>query len=147
MCPFNVRINNKDQVKVSCFGATPFDDHGKALDLSRWRAPEVQRFQHHSDRCDVWAFGCLMWETCTLGATPYAAVITGDLATYIPAGGQPVHVPFIFDERYQLFANFWELNPSERTSFLDISNLLRQFCSVRKETMILKYITQTKNVK
>lgn len=126
MCAYNVRINNKDQVKVSCFGATPFDDHGKAFDLSRWSAPEVLRFQHHSDRSDVWAFGCMMWETCTLGATPYAAVSTGDLATHIRAGGRPDRVPFVFDDMYQLFVNCWELDPSERPSFSDISHTLRQ---------------------
>lgn len=56
-----------DEVKISCFGATPFDDQHKAIDLLRWSAPEVLRFQHYSVKGDIWSFACLMWECCSLG--------------------------------------------------------------------------------
>lgn len=119
-------ITNNDQVKLSCFGATPFDEHGKRVDLARWSAPEVLRFQHYSDRGDVWSFGCLMWETCCLGATPYASIGAGDLAARIKNGARPERVPFVYDDLNHLFANCWEIDPSERPSFSDISHTLRQ---------------------
>lgn len=125
-------------MKLSCFGATPYDDHGKTIDLSRWHAPEVLRFQHHSNRGDVWSFGCLMWEVCCLGATPYANVSAGDLAARIKAGTRPERVNFIFDDMYHLFANCWELDPSERPAFSDISHTLRQLLTSPQHVLSFK---------
>lgn len=126
LCAYNVRITSDDQVKLSCFGATPFDPHGKRVDLTRWSAPEVQRFQHYSDRGDIWSFGCLMWETCCLGATPFASIAAGDLAGRIKSGARLERVPFVYDDMTHLFAITLEMDPSERPSFADISHSLRQ---------------------
>lgn len=62
-----VRLTHEDTVKISGFGATPFDDQGHTIDLARWQPPEVLRFQHFSSKSEVWSFGCLMWECCCLG--------------------------------------------------------------------------------
>ena len=56
-----------DEIKISAFGATPFDDQHKTIDLLRWSAPEVLRFQHYSVKSDIWSFACLIWECCSLG--------------------------------------------------------------------------------
>lgn len=60
-------MTSQDEIKISAFGATPFDDQHKTIDLLRWSAPEVLRFQHHSVKSDVWSFACLIWECCSLG--------------------------------------------------------------------------------
>lgn len=115
-----------DVVKISAFGATPHDDHGKSIDIARWCAPEVLRFQHYTTKSDIWSFGCLMWECCCLGGTLYANTSCGDLVGRIKAGIRPEQVPFIYDDVYQLMLNCWDLDPSDRTNFEDISMGLRQ---------------------
>lgn len=67
LCSYNIRMTSHDEIKISGFGATPFDEHHKTIDLIRWSAPEVLRFQHYSVKSDVWSFSCLMWECCSLG--------------------------------------------------------------------------------
>ena len=136
-----------DEIKISGFGATPFDDQGNTLDISRWLAPEVLRFQHYSTKSDVWSFGCLMWECCCLGATLYSNVSTNDLTPLIKNGTRPEQVAFLYDDIYQLMLNCWQLEPSDRPNFADISYTLRQLLTSpqhvlsfdRKDGLVLPY--------
>lgn len=120
-----MRVTSDEVVKISCFGATPFDSHGKTIDLVRWSAPEVLRFQHYTERSDVWSFACLMWECCSLGGTLYANINSNDLISRIKSGARPDRIPFVSDDISQLFLNCWQLEPSERPSFTEITYTLR----------------------
>jgi len=66
LCSYNVYITSLNDIKITTFGPA-FDGDGRTIDLSRWQAPEVLKFQHHTPKSDVWAFGCLIWECCALG--------------------------------------------------------------------------------
>lgn len=138
MCSHTVNITADETAKISCFGATPIDNHGKLIDLTRWNAPEVLRFQHYSDRSDVWSFGCLIWECCALGGTLYPSINSNDLIARIKAGVRPDRIPFVFDDINQLMFNCWQLEPSERPTFSDISFTLRQFLSSPQHILSFK---------
>ena len=43
----------------------------KNEECRRWWAPEVFDTNIHTKESDIWSFGVLMWEICTLGGTPY----------------------------------------------------------------------------
>lgn len=147
LCSYNIRMTSNETIKISWFGAKPFDSNGKLIDLSRWSAPEVLRFQHHSERSDVWSFACLMWECCSLGGTLYADVSGGDLIGRIKAGTRPERIPFVYDDMNQLLLNCWQTEPSERPTFADISHTLRQLMTSphhvmsfdRREGILLPY--------
>lgn len=147
LCSHNVRLTNDETVKISCFGATPYDSHGKTIDISRWNAPEVLRFQYHSERSDVWSFACLMWECCSLGGTLYANINSNDLVARIKSGARPERIQFVFDDMNQLLLNCWQLEPSERPSFSELSHTLRQLLTSpdhvlsfdRREGFLLPY--------
>lgn len=147
LCSYNIYMTSDETAKISCFGATPVDSHGKTIDMRRWSAPEVIRFQHYSERSDVWSFGCLIWECCSIGGTLYASINSNDLITNIRTGIRPDHIPFILDDINQLMHNCWQLEPSERPTFGEISFTLRQLLASpdhvlsfkRKEGHLLPY--------
>ncbi|XP_055387053.1 putative inactive tyrosine-protein kinase Wsck isoform X2 [Condylostylus longicornis] len=123
---YSIFLTENDKIKVSLFGATKNNDAGKSIDIIRWMAPEVIRFQHYSIKGDVWSFACVAWEICTLGATLYANVVSGDLFTQIKNGLRPEQPSFIFNDLYQLFLNCWQVEPNERPEFEEIAFNIRQ---------------------
>lgn len=121
-------ITNDNVPKIACF-ETCFDSNGKKIDLSRWYAPEVLRFQHISPQSDIWSFGCIIWECCSLGGTLYANVNANELIWRIKEGVRPERISYIHDDMQQLMLNCWQLEPNERASFSEITSTLWQFLS------------------
>lgn len=131
-------MTNSNIPKISIFG-TPFNKHGKNVDLSRWSAPEVLRFQHYSTYSDVWSFACIMWEVCSLGGTLYSNIDSNDLVYRMKEGFRPERLSFVHDDMFQLLHNCWQLEPNERPpSFGDITSLLWQFLSSPKHIISFK---------
>lgn len=126
LCSYSVYVTNTDQIKLSIFGPPRLADHEKQIDISRWMAPEVLRFQHHSTKSDVWSYACLAWECCTLGATLYANITSQDLLPRMKNGLRPEQPAFIFNDLYQLFLNCWQIEPSERPDFEEVAFNVRQ---------------------
>lgn len=60
-----------------------------------------------------------------LGATLYANISAGDLAARIKTGARPDQPPFLYDDIYQLMLNCWQLEPSDRLTFTDLTIALR----------------------
>lgn len=113
---YSITITNENIPKISCFGCA-FNNQGGKIDLSRWSAPEVLRYQHYTLQSDIWSFGCLIWECCALGGTLYPTVNSNDLSLGIKNGTLPERISYVFDDMHQLLLNCWQLEPSERTSF------------------------------
>lgn len=122
---FCVSVTSANRPKISCFGCV-FNSRGMKVDLNRWSAPEVLRFQFFSIQSDVWSFGCLMWECCSLGGTLFSSINSNDLCLRIKNGALPEKISYVFDDMNQLLLNCWQLEPSERPS---CSGTLQAFCS------------------
>ena len=94
MCARNVFLcgANGRSVKVGGFGIADFAPPNEEIDCTRWTAQEALRshYKHYASKCDVWSFGCTMWEVATLGKTVRGgevllacmAVVIGALASY-----------------------------------------------------------------
>lgn len=114
--------------KIAFFGMC-FDSNGKRIDTSRFSAPEVLRFQHLCIQSDVWSFGCLIWECCSLGGTLFPSINSNELVSRIKEGARPERIPYIHNDMHQLLLNCWQIEPSERPTFPEITSLLWQFLS------------------
>lgn len=127
---YNVRVNQDDECKLLFFGPTHFTENGKNINIERWYAPEVLKSEsNYTSKSDIYSFGLLMWEFCTLGGTPFINVANSDLLARITRGARPEQPPFIYDDLYQLFLNCWELDARERPTFEEINLFLKQLTS------------------
>lgn len=131
---YNVRVNQDEECKLIFFGPTHFVSTEKVLDQARWHAPEILKSNfNYTSKSDVYSFGILMWEMCTLGATPYINTPSADLLPRIRNGTRPEQPPFIFDDLYQLFLNCWELDRDSRPTFEEINSFLKQLTATSIE--------------
>ncbi|XP_059613064.1 putative inactive tyrosine-protein kinase Wsck [Phlebotomus argentipes] len=126
LCAHNISLTTEDEPKLSIFGPTLFTEENKIIDLTRFQPPEVLKFQNYSSASDVWSFGCLMWECCTVGGTLFPSVPAVDLMGRLKNGVRPEQTPFLFDDLYQLMLNCWQLDSRERVTFTEIASNLHQ---------------------
>ena len=54
------------------------------------------------NKCDVWSLGVLLWETVTLGGTPYSTVATKEVSMRVARGMRLPRVPGLSDQLYQV---------------------------------------------
>lgn len=74
-------------------------------------------------------------EKSITGGTLYANISSGDILPRVLNGTKPEHSSFMFDDIYQLMLNCWQLEPSERPTFEDISHYLRQLLTSPKHAL------------
>ncbi|XP_065669121.1 platelet-derived growth factor receptor alpha isoform X4 [Hydra vulgaris] len=92
----------------------------------KWMAPESLFDKIYSIKSDVWSFGIVLWEICTMGGSPYPGLPTEDLFEYLTAGkrmSQPVTCP---DELYEIMVQCWQERSEERPWFHEIVSQLQR---------------------
>eukprot|EP00058_Branchiostoma_floridae_P012302 XP_002597790.1 hypothetical protein BRAFLDRAFT_217431 [Branchiostoma floridae] len=84
----------------------------------KWMAPErLHGGETYTAQSDVWSFGVVLYEICTLGGDPYPDVATSNLKDHLQAGFrmlQPEDCPYAM---YDLMLQCWRWQPTERPSF------------------------------
>ncbi|KAK3739187.1 hypothetical protein QZH41_017339, partial [Actinostola sp. cb2023] len=90
----------------------------------RWLSLEAMRDRIYSTASDVWAFGIVLWEICTLGGFPYPTVNDRDLLKDILDGNRMEQPSNCTDEIYQLMRACWSADLNERPSFQILRDLL-----------------------
>ncbi|CAG0904862.1 unnamed protein product [Darwinula stevensoni] len=94
----------------------------------KWMALESLFDGIFTSKSDVWAFGVLVWETFSLGETPY-----GDAGVEVLdriKKGYRLEAPKHAEEKhYKTMEKCWYLDPRERPTFFDLSRLLQPMLS------------------
>jgi len=93
----------------------------------RWMATECLECFEYSPASDVWSYGVLLWELCSLAQTPYASVDPFEMLTYLKSGlrlPQPENCP---DDFFTVMACCWALSPDDRPHFQQIMVCLDAF--------------------
>ncbi|XP_036226908.2 tyrosine-protein kinase Drl isoform X1 [Bactrocera oleae] len=101
----------------------------------KWMSLETIQKKHYNEGSDVWSFGVLMWEMCTLGKLPYAEIDPYEMEHYLKDGyrlAQPYNCP---DELFTIMAYCWAVLPTERPSFSQMQICLSEF-----HTQITRYV-------
>ncbi|XP_047126150.1 fibroblast growth factor receptor 4 isoform X3 [Hydra vulgaris] len=99
----------------------------------KWMAPESLFDKVYTIKSDVWSFGIVLWEICTMGGSPYPGLPTEDLFEYLTAGKrmcQPVTCP---DELYEIMLQCWQERPEERPWFHEIVSQLQRIIESKNE--------------
>ncbi|GIY25817.1 fibroblast growth factor receptor 4 [Caerostris extrusa] len=124
----NVLLTGDDVVKIADFGlAREIDEtayykkkcnNGKLP--VKWMAPEAISSRVYSEKSDVWAYGVLLYEIFTLGATPYPSIPHDRLYEQLVLGHRmtkPSECPI---EVYMLMRRCWSQLPCDRPTFEEI---------------------------
>ncbi|VDK82656.1 unnamed protein product, partial [Onchocerca ochengi] len=87
----NILVGRGNQLKISDFGLSR---HGVYVKTSkgviplRWLSVEAIQRNIYSTKSDVWAYGVVLWEICTLGGFPYPTISDKDLLKYLLQGNR-----------------------------------------------------------
>eukprot|EP00118_Oscarella_pearsei_P020600 m.224622 g.224622 ORF g.224622 m.224622 type:complete len:119 (+) comp39997_c0_seq4:3335-3691(+) len=94
---------------------------GKALLPVRWMPPESIVYGKFTLKSDVWSFGILMWEVCTLGKQPYYGKSNEEVVKLVVDGNQLDEPDGLCSASlYSLMKTCWQFEPSARFKFSDL---------------------------
>lgn len=139
----NVLIDENKVCKIADFGLSRSirDKEGDTYEMKhagqmpiRWMSPEALSMGLFSTKSDVWAFGILIWEICTLGSTPYIGMSAQEVISFIRQGNiaeQPEHCS---DELYDLMKSCWAYKAEDRFTFTDVKHhLAKMLLDIKEE--------------
>ncbi|XP_071344410.1 tyrosine-protein kinase Fes/Fps [Trachinotus anak] len=120
----NCLVAEHNVVKISDFGMSRQQDDGvysaegglRQIPV-KWTAPEALNYGRYTTESDVWSFGVLLWETFSLGMTPYTSMTNQQTRDEVERGyrmpaphGCPVEISRIMN-------NCWQYEARNRPSF------------------------------
>ncbi|XP_018790026.1 PREDICTED: tyrosine-protein kinase Abl isoform X4 [Bactrocera latifrons] len=126
----NCLVGDNKLVKVADFGLARLmrDDtytaHAGAKFPIKWTAPEGLAYNKFSTKSDVWAFGVLLWEIATYGASPYPNIDLTDVFHKLEKGYRMERPPGCPPEVYDLMRQCWHWNAADRPTFKSIHHAL-----------------------
>ncbi|CAJ0941505.1 unnamed protein product, partial [Mesorhabditis belari] len=123
----NILVGENKQLKISDFGMSRqgvYVKVSKGVIPLRWLSVEAIKENLYSTKSDIWAYGVVLWEICTLGGFPYATISDKDLLQYLVDGHRLEKPMSCSDEIYSFMLSCWRTNPSERPSFACLADCL-----------------------
>lgn len=120
----NVLIGAGRVVKISDFGLSrdvyqdnQYRKRGAGKLPIKWLALESLTHQMYTTQSDVWSFGILLYEICTLGGNPYPHLAASSLIAELRRGYRMEKPAGCGDELYELMRSCWSAMPVERPNF------------------------------
>ena len=93
----------------------------------RWMAPEALLYGRYSQQSDIWSYGVCLWEIFNYGCQPYSGC-TNPEAIEMIRDRQLLLIPDECPQRaYGLMLECWHENPTQRPTFTEILNKLRNW--------------------
>ncbi|XP_067131427.1 proto-oncogene tyrosine-protein kinase receptor Ret-like [Centruroides vittatus] len=105
----------------------------------KWMAIESLEDHIYTTRSDVWAFGVVLWEIVTLGASPYPGILPERLFHLLKVGYRMEKPKSCSDELYRIMRSCWRESPHQRPSFKD---LVQKFDRMLQDTTFYVDFTQ-----
>nr|KAF6409819.1 FES proto-oncogene, tyrosine kinase [Rousettus aegyptiacus] len=132
----NCLVTEKNILKISDFGMSREEEDGIYAASGglrqvpvKWTAPEALNYGRYSSESDVWSFGILLWETFSLGASPYPNLSNPQTRDFIEKGGRLPCPELCPDAVFRLMEQCWAYEPGQRPSF---STIYQELQSIRK---------------
>ncbi|XP_012158328.1 fibroblast growth factor receptor 3 [Ceratitis capitata] len=123
----NVLIDDRKTLKISDFGLSR---HGiytntktRKLPL-RWLSIEAIRDNIYSNKSDVWAYGVVLWEIGTLGASPYPTISNHELIPFLLSGKRLEKPDICTEQVYAMMLQCWDEDAENRPTFAELYKAL-----------------------
>ena len=82
--------------------------------------PETLKFAKYTFQSDIWAYGVLLWEIFSQGATPYPGMTNVEVAEAVLSGYRMTKPEKCPDEVYEIVQKCWKENSKERPNMEQI---------------------------
>nr|XP_005895230.1 PREDICTED: tyrosine-protein kinase Fes/Fps isoform X4 [Bos mutus] len=132
----NCLVTEKNVLKISDFGMSREEADGIYAASGglrqvpvKWTAPEALNYGRYSSESDVWSFGILLWETFSLGASPYPNLSNQQTREFVEKGGRLPCPELCPDAVFRLMEQCWAYEPGQRPTF---SVIYQELQSIRK---------------
>lgn len=143
----NVLLTDRRVAKICDFGLardimndSNYVVKGNARLPVKWMAPESIFEGVYTVQSDVWSYGILLWEIFTLGKSPYPNIpVDSKFYKMIKCGYQMSRPDFASPEIYTIMKMCWNLEPSERPNFNQISRLIERLLGETPEQQQTQY--------
>ncbi|PFX16936.1 Proto-oncogene tyrosine-protein kinase receptor Ret [Stylophora pistillata] len=119
----NILLGEDRVVKIADFGLLRHT-YGDIYEVKnttklpvKWMALESLHNGTYTSKSDVWSFGVLLWELCTMGGIPYPGISNRDLYNNLRTGYRMSKPDICSDDLYELMLYCWKEDPNERPSF------------------------------
>lgn len=124
----NILVGDGKILKISDFGLSRSGEVyvklGQGKIPLRWMSIEAIKDQVYTNKSDVWAFGIVIWEICTLGGYPYPTISDKDILRYLISGKRLEKPENCTDEIYSIMLSCWNRYAEDRPTFTKLSELL-----------------------
>ncbi|KAH9489965.1 Tyrosine kinase receptor Cad96Ca [Bulinus truncatus] len=141
----NILVTDRGICKITDFGLARsikgtdnYERISKGPLPVRWMAPEALVDRNHSSKSDVWAYGVVLWEIVTLGASPYPGLSALEVLKYVSTGkkmGRPNHCT---NEIYEIMCSCWSFSADKRPSFEELCNKLEELLEKEEDYINLE---------
>ncbi|XP_028416730.1 angiopoietin-1 receptor-like [Dendronephthya gigantea] len=139
----NILLNEQLVPKIADFGLARRIDvtaqyvinKNKMLPV-KWMSIEALEESRFTAASDIWSYGILLWEICTLAEEPYPDVSPYDILEYLHDGERMAKPEHCSNEIFSLMARCWKEVPEERPSFSEIYNSLLNMLNLNKVVYI-----------
>ncbi|KAL8141815.1 hypothetical protein V2J09_014847 [Rumex salicifolius] len=128
----NLLVDRNWVVKVCDFGLSRMK-HSTFLSsrtfagTAEWMAPEVLRNEPSNEKCDVYSFGVILWELCTL-QQPWAGMNPMQVVGAVGFQHRRLDIPDDVDPAIaEIIRKCWETDPILRPTFAEIMTALKPF--------------------
>ncbi|XP_077330456.1 macrophage colony-stimulating factor 1 receptor [Lithobates pipiens] len=137
----NVLITQGRTAKICDFGLARDIENdsnyvvkGNARLPVKWMAPESIFDCIYTVQSDVWSYGILLWEIFSLGRSPYPGIIVNRKFYKMIKEGYKMDCPdYAPLELYRLMKACWDLEPTNRPTFSQITDLINKQMSLVKD--------------
>ncbi|RAL42562.1 hypothetical protein DM860_011180 [Cuscuta australis] len=126
----NLLVDKNWVVKVCDFGLSrmkhsTFLSSRSTAGTAEWMAPEVLRNEPSDEKCDVYSFGVILWELCTL-QQPWGGMNPMQVVGAVGFQHRRLDIPDDMDPAIaDIIRQCWQTDPKLRPSFTDIMAALR----------------------
>jgi serine/threonine protein kinase len=138
----NVLVAERNLLKISDFGLTraiykdaAYTQKTRGRLPLKWMSVESITDRVFTTQSDVWSFGVVLWEICTLGGFPYPTISNEDMLRKLREGYRMHRPENCSEELYSIMLRCWHPEPNRRPSFSVLVTIIDQMMDTQRANL------------